>query len=271
MVKMQRFLIPLILTLGFVYCVFFNVAFADDKNDYRVGAGDILDISVFRSPDLKLQSRVSGQGTINFPLIGEIKVEGRTASEIERDISKLMVDKALIKFPQVNVKIVEYKSKVVTVLGNVAKPGSFPLDKNLHLMEVLALAGGITPSGSEIVSITSKKDNGTITKNYDIRNIFNAGQEFINPQIQPNDVVYVPNFPQFYVYGEVTKPGVYKIEQNLRVSQALALAGGLSVKGTTKGVTIERVTAGGKVNVISADLNDFIQDKDVIYFKESIF
>jgi polysaccharide export outer membrane protein len=270
MVSMQKILFSLTLLFSLLFSFSINPAIADEKNDYRIGAGDVLDISVFRSPDLKLQSRVSGQGNINFPLIGEVKVEGKTASEVEKDISKSMIDKALIKSPQVNVKILEYNSKLVIVLGNVAKPGSYPLEKNMQLMEVLALAGGITPNGSEVVSITSKKENATVTKSYDIRNIFNGGQEFINPQIQANDVVYVPNFPQFYVYGEVAKPGVYKIEQNLRVSQALALSGGLSPKGTTKGITIERVV-GGKVNVVPASLNDFIQDKDVIYFKESVF
>ncbi len=247
-------------------------AFSAENVAYRIGANDVLKIEVFRSPDLKVEARVSEQGTINFPLVGNIAVEGKTALDVEKDISKILVEKALIKSPQVNVFVSSYQSKAFSIIGNVAKPGKYPIDKPLYLSDAIAIAGGVTPLGSETVTVVSYKDEtATQKKTYDLRNIYANNKVGGNPKLNNNDVIYVPKYPVFYIYGEIQKPGEYKLDLNLRISQALAVAGSLTARGTARGVVIERLGEDGKVKNITANINDFVLENDVINIKESVF
>jgi len=247
-------------------------ATAAETAAYKIGVNDIIRVEVFRSPDLKIEARVSEQGTINFPLVGSVHVEGKSATEVERDISKILVDKALIKSPQVNVFVLDYQSKAYSIIGNVQKPGKYPIDKPLYLSDAIALAGGVTILGSETVVVISYKDDiATSKKTYDLRNIYANGKVGSNPKLNHNDVIYVPKYPVFYIYGEIQKPGEYRVDQNLRVSQALAIAGSLTPRGTARGVVIERLGEDGKVKNINANINDFVMENDVINIKESVF
>jgi len=245
---------------------------AAETTAYKIGVNDIIRVEVFRSPDLKIEARVSELGAINFPLVGSVQVEGKSASEVERDISKILVDKALIKSPQVNVFVLDYQSKAYSIIGNVQKPGKYPIDKPLYLSDAIALAGGVTILGSETVTVISYKDDvATNKKIYDLRNIYANSKVGSNPKLNHNDVIYVPKYPVFYIYGEIKKPGEYRVDQNLRVSQALAIAGSLTPRGTARGVVIERLGEDGKVKNINANINDFVMENDVINIKESVF
>ena len=119
--------------------------------EYSIGEGDLLKISVYDNPDLTTGTRVSGEGKITFPLIGDVEVNGLTAAEVQQLIADRLKE-GYIKRPEVSVFIAEYKSKKVTTLGEFLKPGLIELRGNATLMEVISTAGGVTANaGDELV------------------------------------------------------------------------------------------------------------------------
>jgi polysaccharide export outer membrane protein len=239
--------------------------------DYVVGAGDVISINVYRSPDLKTDVRVAADGKIAFPLVGQVNVAGKTTMEIEKIISTQLITKKLLVSPQVNVLVTEFQSKTFAILGNISSPGKYPIKKPLKLTDAIAIAGGYTQTASDTVTIVSEVDGKTLKKSYDVRQLLNDFSDEANPLIKNKDVIQVPKHPVFYIHGQVNKPGEYKLEPNMRVSQALAKGGGVTLRGTTRSMTIERTKLNGKLEKISGKLDVRLQPNDVVYVKESLF
>ncbi len=239
--------------------------------DYIVGEGDVISISVYRSPDLKTDVRVSADGMIAFPLIGKVKVAEKTTSEIEAEISKALIEKKLLVSPQVNVLVTEFQSKTFTVFGHVTTPGKYPIDRPIKLTDAIAVAGGYTLTASDVVTITSEKDGKTTKREYNVKQLLNDMTGESNPEIKNGDIVQVPKHMVFYIHGQVNSPGEYKVEPNMRVSQAIAMGGGVTLRGTTRDITIERTDASGKVTKLKAKLDMMLAPNDVIFVDESLF
>lgn len=239
--------------------------------DYVVGVGDVISVNVYRSPDLKTDVQVSADGMITFPLIGQVKVVERTTTQIEQIISKALVDKKLLVSPQVNVLVVDYQSKTFAIFGHVTTPGKYPIDRPLKLTDAIAVAGGYAQTASDVVTIASVKDGKTVKKNYDVKQLLNDVSGEGNPEIKNGDIVQVPKHSVFYIYGQVNNPGEYKIESNMRVSQALAIGGGVTLRGTTRSMVIERTDGNGKVSKIPGKLGVILQPNDVVFVDESLF
>jgi polysaccharide export outer membrane protein len=162
-------------------------------------------------------------------------------------------------------------SRQVAVLGAVNKPGRYPLDSlNFKLTDFLAAAGGIATPGSDHVTLVSTHDGATTKRDIDLNAIFRGGDLSQNVPLQPGDTIYVEKAPMVYIYGEVQKAGAYRLEPHMTVMQALALGGGLSPRGTQRGIKIARRTDKG-VREIEARLTDMVQNDDVIYVSESLF
>jgi len=244
-----------------------------DKNaEYLLGPGDIIHISVFQNPDLTLDARVSENGTISYPLIGAVRVGGSSISSAEQRIAKMLRDGNFVVSPQVTILLAQIRGNQVAVLGQVNKPGRFPLETaDTKLTDVLAEAGGVAPGGSDIVIFAGVRDGKTLRREIDLDNMFSAGENQNNLVLRAGDVLYVRRAPVFYIYGEVQRPGNYRLDRNMTLIEALAVGGGLTPKGTQRGIQVHRRAADGKVQLIDAKLDDPIQAEDVIYVRESIF
>jgi polysaccharide biosynthesis/export protein len=236
-----------------------------------LGPGDLVKVTVFRNPDLTTETRVSENGTIGFPLIGEVHVAGLTPAQLGSRIAAKLRDGRFVVNPEVTVSLAQVNSRQVAVLGAVNKPGRYPIDSlNSRLTDFLAAAGGIAAPGSDHVTLVSTQEGRTVKRDVDLNAIFRDGDLSQNAELKPGDTIYVEKAPMVYIYGEVQKAGAYRLEPHMTVMQALALGGGLSPRGTQRGIKIARRTGSG-VRQIDARLTDVVQNDDVIYVAESLF
>ncbi len=237
-----------------------------------IGMGDMVRITVFRNPDLTTEARVSEHGTILFPLIGEVPVIGMTPAQAGERIAQRLKEGRYVVNPEVNVSLAQVNSRQVAVLGAVNKPGRYPIDsQNVHLTDFLATAGGVSAPGSDHVTIVQTRDGKTTKRDIDLNAIFRDGDLTKNVELAPGDTIYVEKAPMVYIYGEVQKAGAYRLEPHMTVMQALALGGGLTTRGTQRGIRIARHGPDGGVREIDARLTDLVQNDDVIYVRESLF
>lgn len=245
---------------------------ADKQLEYQLGAGDAIRVVVFQNADLTLETRVTENGTISFPLIGTIKIGGLTIGAAEQIIAKALKDGAFIQSPQVNIVLLQNRGNQVSVLGLVNRPGRFPLETfNIRVSEMLAIAGGIAATGADVAILTGVREGKPFRVEIDI-----AGM-FLNQKLQDDlvvsggDVIYVHRMPLYYIYGEVQRPSSYRVERGMTVRQALAQGGGPTVRGTERRLRLYRGGAEGKVETLSPTLDAPVQADDVIYVNESIF
>jgi len=237
----------------------------------QLGMGDMVRITVFRNPDLTTEARISERGTVLFPMIGEVQVAGLTPSQAGKRIADRLNQGRYVVNPEVTVSMMQVNSRQVSVLGNVNKPGRYPLDsQTAHLTDFIAVAGGLAPTGSDEVTVVTTKDGKTSKREVDLAAIFNTGDVSQNVELQPGDTVYVHKAPMVYVYGEVQKGGAYRVEPNMTVMQAIAMGGGVTPRGTLRGIKISR-RDGSNVREISARLTDTVKPDDVVYVSESLF
>ena len=239
--------------------------------DVLLGPSDVVRISVYGSPDLNLETRVSESGSITFPLVGQVVVGGMTVAAAEKKLANLLESGGFLKKAQVNILITTVQSQQVSVLGQVNRPGRYPLEGRRSLMDILATAGGIAADGGDTVSLIRKRDGQTTKDVIDIIQMIRSGQLTQDFDLAANDVVYVERAPRFYIYGEVQRPGTFRLERAMTVVQALSTGGGLSPRGTERGMVIKRRDDQGKVQVINAKQDDLLQIDDVVFVKESWF
>jgi polysaccharide export outer membrane protein len=236
-----------------------------------LGSGDVVKISVFGNPDLAVETRVSESGFITFPLIGQVQVAGQSVAAAEKIIAASLEKGGFVKSPQVNLIVSVLASQQVSVLGQVNRPGRYPLDAKRTLLDFLALAGGVTTDGSDQVTLIRKRNGQTSKEVIDVPAMMRAGDMDRDFDLAGNDVIFVERAPKFYIYGEVQRPGPLRLERDMTVQQALSAGGGLTPRGTERGITIKRRTADGKTQTISPKPDDVVQTDDVIYVKESLF
>ena len=239
--------------------------------DLPLGAGDVLKVSVYGNPDLNLETRVSEGGNISFPLVGQVAVSGLAPEAAEQKIAALLDSGGYVKKPQVNIIVTAVQSQTVSVLGQVNRPGRYPIEGRRSLMDLLAMAGGIAADGGDKVSLIRKRNGATTRDEIDVVHMMRAGAMDGDYQVTGSDVVFVERAPKFYIYGEVQRPGAFRLERAMTVTQALSAGGGLSARGTERGLLIKRRDAQGQLQTIRAQQNDLIQVDDVVYVKESWF
>ena len=237
-----------------------------------VGAGDMLRITVFRNPDLTTEARVTDAGTIQFPLIGDVPVTGLTPHQVGGLIAEKLRAGKFVVNPEVSVALAQVNSRQVSVLGNVNKPGRYPIDAvNSKLTDFLAAAGGVAGPGSDIVTVVSNHNGQSTKTDVDLSRMFREGNLQNNITLQAGDTLFVHRAPMVYVYGEVQKAGAYRLEPHMTVMQAIAMGGGLTVRGTERGVRVHRRDASGNVKKMEVSLTDPVQTDDVVYVRESLF
>jgi polysaccharide biosynthesis/export protein len=233
--------------------------------EYRLGAGDVLEVIVFGNDDLSRTTTVQTSGTISLQLLGEVPVVGLTVSEVKQKLTSLLARDYLVN-PQVDVKIKEYQSQFVTVLGEVNSPGRKGLRGRTRLIDVLVDAGGFTPRASGEVSIT--RGEGTFEGGGRVLRLrFGSASpsaiDQINMELPLRSGDTITALPKFYVTveGEVTRPGRYVLDGDLTVTGAISTAGGVTRYGKND-VQVRRVDAQtGKTTIIEVDLKDVRKGK----------
>lgn len=252
--------------------------------EYKIGAKDLLDISVFGLKDFDSTVRVSEEGKISLPLLGEIYVEGLTRIELEKKLSQLL-DEKYLQNPQVTVFIKEYQSKRVFMLGAVEEPGPYELLGRQTLLQLISLAGGLTSeAGDEIIVIRQLKEGDNKSFKIPIDDLILKGETELNILLEPNDIVNIPADKAVFVYvfGQVNKPGALEVKRSNipTLLRAIAQAGGFSDRASKSGVVIKRMDQDGKEiqirvnvkNILKGKQNDIqLKENDVVYVPETIF
>ena len=245
---------------------------AAKPEQHILGPGDVIRVNVFQNPDLSLETRISEVVQITFPLVGAVTIGGLSIPAAEQRIAKSLRDGKFVLNPQVNILLTQIRSAQVSILGQVGKPGRYPIDQvGSKVSEMIAAAGGVVPGASDIVTMSGTRNGRPVKMEIDLPAVLQAGKTELDPVVQNGDILHVDRAPQIYVYGEVQRPGVSRLERGMTVMQAIAQSGGLTQRGTERGLRIHRRDASGAIKIIQPNLNDPVERDDVIYVKESLF
>jgi polysaccharide export outer membrane protein len=223
--------------------------------DVLIGPGDVLKVTVFNNPELATETRVSESGAISFPLVGEVGVMGLQPADVEKKVASLLERGGFVRKPQVKVN----------------RPGRFPVEGRRTLVDVLAQAGGVSSEGSDMAYVIRTVNGKTQKLPINLPAMMRSGNMEQNPELSGGDVVYVERADRFYIYGEVQRPGTYRLEADMTVVQALSAGGGLTPRGTERGLRIKRRGKNGKMVETEVGQTDTLQPNDVLYVKESLF
>jgi polysaccharide export outer membrane protein len=235
-------------------------------NDYRIGTKDLLEIKVFELPELNQTVRVAEDGSVSLALVGKVAVVGMTSQELEKNLASIL-DQKYTKGAHVTVFIKEYQK--VAIMGAIGKPGNYELVGPTTILQVISQAGGLTAEAMKEIYVFRQGPDGQKTKiAINLEDLIIKGEQTLNIDLQPNDVVNIPvdRTVTVYVYGEVKSPGAIRFRQSQKISllQAIAQAGGPTEWASKSRVTIKR-----KLGTAGKEMKIFVNLKDVISGKTS--
>lgn len=242
---------------------------------YQIGAQDELKITVFDAEELTGSYRVDGDGFISFPLLGRIAVGGATLGETQEKL-RMMLSKDYIKNPQIRVDVAEYKSQSIIVSGEVRAPAEIRVTGAMTLLRALAQAGSPMSSASSELTIARQKKGVSGTPSPENAEVIRINWRDLQTgkvndvTLQDGDIIFVPKAQTFFIEGYVRNGGTFVLEPGLSVEQAIALAGGLTERGTNRGIKATR-TLNGKTSEVELKLSDTVQAGDVIHIKQRLF
>lgn len=265
--------------------------------DYQIGPEDLLEILFLGLDDLNREVRVNGQGEITVPLVNAVNVAGLSPQQVEEKLMKLYREREFINNPHITVQVKEYRHQRVMVTGAVAQPGSYEVIGPRTLLEMLGKAGGLNDRAGDMVHLVrnqsaadrakAAKGNaaesfapGTETIVIDLRRLLMEGDLKLNLPVKSGDVVHVPFARSAFVLGAVNKPGNVPVKDNLTVTQALAVAGGLNPLLASNRVTVVRLDEKGQQVNMTMNMKDtvsgkekdpIIRENDIVYAHESGF
>ena len=253
----------------------------DPNADYVLGPEDILEIDVYQADDFKRTVRVSGQGFITMPLIGQINAKGLTTTQLEKALGQRLAK--YLQDPQVSIYIKEYKSQRIGVMGAVAHPQIYNVTGQKYLVDMLFMAGMTTvtmngAAGAGNVCYIFRPAQGqtdgpaqTETIVIDLIELIEKGNRMLNIPVFGGDIINVPKAGVVFVDGAVTRPGVFNLASGATLVQAIAMAGGLRFEAERSEIQILRATGNGEREVIVAnyeaaktDEKYMLKDGDVI-------
>jgi len=243
-----------------------------------VGAGDQIFITVFGQPDMSAEVTVNDNQQVTLPLLGTLKVGGLTPAAIEKLVAQRLRNGEYLRNPEVSIQVRQVRSQMVSVLGEVQRPGRFPLSGKMSVLDALATAGGLTARADHTVTLlrsVAAPDGSSSGARQEVPipldqmlDIATGGPD---KELRNDDVVFVGQQKQFYVHGEVRKPGAYPMEPELNLMRVLAISGGVTERGSMRRIRIHRKDASQKMQELTPDLNSPILSGDVVYVDERLF
>jgi polysaccharide export outer membrane protein len=244
----------------------------DPRQLIELGAGDSVSVHVYGQPDMDGNAYIGDDGTISVPLLGAVKVANLTPVEAAKRIEQALESHQLLINPHVTLAVLQSHSQLVSVLGEVHTPGRYAINPGTSVIELLAEAGGETENGANFIYVL-RPDSGATIHRYrvDLRGVGNPNDPLTAEVLRAGDSVFVPRAQQFYIYGEVSSPGEYRLEPGMTVIQAIARAGGITQRGSSRRLEIKRAGVDGKSTTLRARPDDLVQPDDNIRVKESIF
>lgn len=260
--------IKVVLSMLVVVVLLFTVVQAEE---YLVGPGDVISISVYDNEDLATKVRVSTSGTIVMPLIGQVKVQNLTVNAITDKITAMLADGYLVR-PQVNVFVEEFRSKKAVVLGNVRTPGLVELSGPTNFLELVSKAGGLDKDAGDTATLQRKDAKGeTAVQVIDLRALIDKGDLSQNLQVQDGDTIFISKSGMCFITGEVDAPGTYACGEDTTVLKLVALAGGFTGKASKSGINLVRIVDSVKKVYKNVDLYTALKHNDVVVVPESFF
>lgn len=227
----------------------------------RIGAGDLLEVKIYDVPEWDSKVRVSNRGVVNLPLVGAVDVAGLTIDEAEDRIAKHYVDGQFLTKPHISVFVSEYATQGVSVLGEVEKPGVYPVYGPRNLFDVISAAGGVTDKAGKFVDISRRGEPGPPVR----VEVSSDGARAManNIPVYPGDTVLVNKAGLVYVVGDVFKPGGFIMENNesLTVLQAIALAQGTNKTAALKKAKLIRRDPNGSPVELPISLDKILAAK----------
>lgn len=250
--------------------------------EYRIGPRDRLAVKVFEVPDLNVERRVSEEGTVALPLLGDFAVGGSTALEAASRLERLLEER-YVQRATVSIEILEFRASPITVIGSVQRPGPLEVAGRVSLLEALTAAGGLTGGPGKAIHVLRRASNGLSDQiTIDADALLVQGDPKVNIPLFAGDLVNVPVATDVTVFclGEVEQPGAVTFRSTERITllAAVARAGGLSDRAAKK-LLIKRRIEGREIE-IEADYRAILAGKavdlelvdgDVLYVKESFF
>ena len=238
-----------------------------------LGSGDVVNVQVYGRPELTTTTYIADDGTISLPLAGVVEVSGLSTSAAAQKIATAYKKGQYLRNPQVTLLLSQSHSQLVSVLGEVRTPGRFPIESRTTVIDLLAQAGGTTERGGYVLYLMrADTKSGEIERHpIDLRGLQDHRYSLKMLTLQGGDSLFVPPAEQFYVYGEVQQPNMYRLEPEMTVLQAISRSGGFTRAANRNRVEIKRRDTGGATHVIKATLADRVEPDDVIYVKESLF
>lgn len=255
----------------------------EGPGEYRIGSKDLLEIRVLEIPDLNVERRVGDNGAIDLPLLGQVLVSGKTASQAQGQLEDLLRAK-YVNRANVSVVIKEFANRPISVLGAVARPGSLNVAGRWNLLQAISAAGGISGAAGRKIYVLRAADNG-LTDVLEVRrdDLFQAANLNWNVPIFPGDIVNVPPRTSVRVFclGEVRNPGALEFDSDDRITllSVIAKAGGLTDRAS-KSILIKRKGADGRDTETKVNYKAVIAGKepdpalladDVVVVSESFF
>ncbi|OGD36328.1 MAG: hypothetical protein A2V45_04430 [Candidatus Aminicenantes bacterium RBG_19FT_COMBO_58_17] len=234
-------------------------------SEYKIGPKDLLEITVIGFEDLNRRYRVSEEGKITLPYLGDVEVQGLSRSELEKKLAELLKEKYL-ENPQVAVLIAEYESRKVFLIGAVTTPGPYELMGRLTLLKILSQAGGLTAdAGNEIIVMRQMPDGTKTSLKISVDDLILKGDASLDIPLQADDIVTIPvdRTIQIYVTGQVRTPGALSVRRSNipTLLRAIAQAGGFAERASRGGVILKRIDVTGKETQIRVNVDDIIKGK----------
>ena len=246
-----------------------------ESDEYRIGPGDVLSISVTEAPEMGGKFRISETGSLEIGVLhAPIQAEGKTPAEISSAVRQALIDSNQLRNPTVNTFVDEYHGRTVTVLGAVNKPSVYPLQRRTDVLDAIAMAGGLLPNAGSTVTVVrgaaSAEASGTVVGSVAIVNLaqLQKGRDTAaNIEVRKGDVISVNSAEVVYVVGAVTKPGGFVMpdpSSGMSVIQALAMAEGFtSLAATHRGLIIRQSMSDLGRSTIPVDISQFLAGKEV--------
>ncbi len=237
----------------------------------ELGAGDLLRLQVVGRPEMSSLLYVADDGSIPVPMAGTVAVAGLSPAAASARVAGALRQARILIDPQVSLVVEQVRSQRISVVGQVRSPGRFAVESRLSVLDALAQAGGTTELAADVIHVLRTGADGTAQRlSVDLADISSAapGRATV---LRAGDTIVVPQAAQFYIYGEVRAPNMYRIERGMTVLQAISRSGGLTPRGSDSRIEIERKSANNATQTISARLSDRVQPDDVIRVKERFF